>query len=71
MITKADIEKLTPEEKIFLVEEIWDSLAATPSKVPVSAEELSALNDRVAEHERDPGSALTLEEFKSKWAERQ
>jgi len=69
MITKADIEQLTAEEKIFLVQEIWDSLAVRPSKVPVSQDEISELNRRIAEHEQNPGSALTLEEFKRRLAE--
>jgi putative addiction module component (TIGR02574 family) len=70
MITKSDIEQLTAEEKIFLVEEIWDSLARVPSKVPTSAEEIATLNERIAEHERNPEAALSLEEFKRRRAER-
>jgi putative addiction module component (TIGR02574 family) len=64
MITIADIERLAPEEKLFLVQEIWASLAATPTKIPVTDDEVTELKRRIAEHEKDPGSALTLDEFK-------
>ena len=66
MITKTDIAKLTPEEKIFLVEEIWDSLAEDESNVPVTAAEKKLLDERWAEFKKNPKRALTLQEFKKR-----
>ena len=66
MITKSDIDQLSAAEKILLVEEIWDSLAADESNVLVSDEEKTLLERRWAEYKQNPGSALTLEEFKTR-----
>ena len=31
-----DIASLTPEERLDLLEELWDSLAATPEAIPLT-----------------------------------
>ena len=41
-----DINKLTPEERLDLIEELWDSLSAHPAKIPLTnaqAKELDRL----------------------------
>ena len=71
MVTKADIEQLTAEEKIFLVEEIWDSLAAGKPEVSLTDAQKKLVEDRWAEFKRNPERAVTLEEFKKRMAEGQ
>jgi len=70
MLTRDDIERLTPEEKILLVEEIWESLGSKPENVPVSEAEKEELERRFAEHQRDPDAAISLAEFKERLAKR-
>jgi putative addiction module component (TIGR02574 family) len=56
------IEKLSVEERIALVEDLWDSIAeATP---PTDAQR-AELDRRLAEHNRDPGDVLPWEDIKS------
>ena len=42
-----DISQLSPAERILLVEELWDSLAAEANCEPISPEQLSELNRRL------------------------
>lgn len=67
-MTPADvpqIQKLSREEKIQLVEDLWDLIAAVADDLPVSQNEKKILNERLAAHQKSPDSALSLEEFKA------
>ncbi len=70
MLTRSDIELLTPEERILLVEEIWDSLCSIPETVSVTDEEKQELDRRFQKHQNDPGSAIPLAELKTLLAKR-
>lgn len=61
----AEILKLPPEERLRLVELIWESLAATPSAVPLGDAHRAAIDQELAEHRRDPNDVLTLEQVLS------
>jgi putative addiction module component (TIGR02574 family) len=49
-----EILKLPAEERLRLVELIWESLLAKPSEVPLSDAHREVIDERVAEHERTP-----------------
>ena len=55
----AEILKLPPEERLRLIEIIWSSLSADPSTVPLSDAHRDAIDQRVAEHERDPNDVVS------------
>jgi putative addiction module component (TIGR02574 family) len=55
----AEILKLPPEERLRLVELIWESLCATPSAVPLSDAHCAAVEEELAEHRRNPDDVLT------------
>jgi len=64
-MTKAEIRdealsKLSPEERIELAMDLWESL--TPDDVPVPPWHLAILRERLAEDERDPESAIPGDE---------
>ena len=42
-----NISHLSPAERLRLIEELWDSLAADPDTVPVPPEHLQELNRRL------------------------
>jgi len=63
MIARAEIDRLTSQEKLLLVAEAWDSLAANEGNVPVTEEEKALLDQRWAAYLADPSRALTQEEF--------
>jgi putative addiction module component (TIGR02574 family) len=51
--TAVKIEELSPEERLALLERLWDSLARTPSNVPVTPEQRAELDRRLGELDRD------------------
>ena len=53
---------LSPSEKLQLVEDLWDDLAATPEAVPVHEWQKQELARRKANLLRNPGSGLTWDE---------
>jgi len=53
---------LSPSEKLQLVEDLWDDLAATPEAVPVHDWQKEELARRKANLSKNPGSGLTWEE---------
>ncbi len=53
---------LSPSEKLQLVEDLWDDLAATPEAVPVHDWQKKELARRRANLLQNPASGLTWEE---------
>ncbi|MBC7945807.1 MAG: addiction module protein [Burkholderiales bacterium] len=58
----AEILKLPAEERLRLVELIWESLSATPAQVPLSDAHRGAIEEELADHQSDPNDILTLEQ---------
>ena len=59
-------QRLSSPEKILLVEEIWDTVAADDSTVPVPDSHLRELGRRVTHYRSGPGRLLTLEELQQR-----
>lgn len=63
----AELLKLSPAERIQLAEDLWDSVAAQPDLVPaLSDDQRQEIERRLAEHVRDPGSALNWEDVRAR-----
>ncbi len=61
----AELMELSPEERIELVQDLWDSIG--PEELPpLTAEQKEELDRRYAEHLRDPSTAITWEEVKAR-----
>ncbi len=61
----AELMELTPEERVELVEDLWDSIA--PQDLPpLTAEQIQELDRRYAEHLRDPSRASKWEDVKAR-----
>lgn len=58
----AEILKLPPEERFRLAEIIWASLASDPESVPLGNAHRAAIDERLAEHERNPDDVVTREQ---------
>ena len=56
-----DINKLTPEERLQLIEELWDSLSTDPSKIPLTAAQARELDRRVAQMDQDNSLGIPWE----------
>jgi putative addiction module component (TIGR02574 family) len=63
--TNPSVFDLSPAEKLQLVEDLWDDLAATPDAVPVHDWQKQELARREANLKKNPGSALTWEQVKA------
>jgi putative addiction module component (TIGR02574 family) len=61
---KSSVFDLSPAEKLQLVEDLWDDLAASPESVPVHDWQKEELARRKANLRRNPGSGLAWEEVK-------
>jgi putative addiction module component (TIGR02574 family) len=57
---------LSPSEKLQLVEDLWDDLAATPDAVPIHDWQKEELARRKANLLRNPASGLSWEQVKSR-----
>jgi putative addiction module component (TIGR02574 family) len=51
---EAELRTLSPSERILLVEEIWDRIAAEPDSVPVSDAQRAELDRRLDALEKQP-----------------
>ncbi len=65
-INTVSIFDLSPSEKLQLVEDIWDDLAATPSEVPVHEWQKKELARRKANLMKNPASGLSWDDVKRK-----
>ena len=57
------IFSLSPDEKLRLIEELWDDLSANPTNVPVQPEQIDEVERRAEKLKQDPASALTWEDI--------
>ncbi len=55
----AEILKLPAEERLRLVEIIWASLVREPSSVPLGDAQRAVIDERLAEHERNPDDVVS------------
>ena len=65
-ISLPDILKLTVSERIQLVEDIWDSIAAVPDAVELTAAQREELDRRLVAYQQNPQSASPWAEVKKR-----
>ncbi|PZR71996.1 MAG: addiction module protein [Chthoniobacterales bacterium] len=61
-----DLQRLSPSEKLLLVGELWDDLAAHPADVPVTRDQIAELDRRMAAYRKDPTQVTTWEAIKAR-----
>lgn len=59
-----EILSLDVEERLRIVQIIWDSIAATPATVPITAAERAEIDRRIAEDDADPEDVVSWQEAK-------
>lgn len=59
------IDRLSVEERLALVEELWDSIAEDRAAVPLTGAQRAELDRRLAEHEAHPDDVVSWEEVKT------
>ncbi len=60
------IYDLSPPEKLQLVEDLWDDLAASPEDVPIHDWQIEEVTRRKANLQSRPASSLSWEEIKER-----
>ena len=65
-----EILNLGVKERLELLEEIWDSIAAHPEAVPLTAAQRKELDRRKRKHKRDPSQAKAWSEVHNRLEKR-
>jgi putative addiction module component (TIGR02574 family) len=60
------IDRLSADDRLALVQEIWDSLAADAVPIPLSEAQKQLFNRRLADLDRNPNDVLTWEQIKAR-----
>lgn len=58
----AEILNLPAEEKLRLMELLWESLSADPSHLPLGDAHRVAIDAALAEHRQNPDDVMTLDQ---------
>ncbi len=69
-IKSLGIDRLGVDERLRLIEELWESVAADSAAVPLTDAQRVELDRRVAEHEANPDDVVPWEEVKASIASR-
>jgi putative addiction module component (TIGR02574 family) len=64
------IDRLPVEERLALVEDIWDSIAADSAALPLTDAQRAELDRRLAEHVTNPDDVVPWEELRGSITER-
>ena len=59
------IDRLSPEDRALLVQEIMDSIAAEQEQVRLTGAERAELERRIAAHRADPADVIPWEQIKA------
>ena len=61
-----NISDLDVEEKLELIEDLWESLASDPTSVPVTEAQKKMLDDRIAEMDAGEVDSIPWEDVKAR-----
>ena len=59
------IDRLSVEERLALVEELWDSIDESSGDLPLTDAQQAELDRRLAEHEANPDDVVPWEDIKA------
>jgi len=62
----SDILQMSVAERIQLVEDIWDSIAAVPEAIPLTDEERQELDRRLEMYAQNPDEGIPWDELKER-----
>jgi putative addiction module component (TIGR02574 family) len=61
-----DLQRLTPEEKLILVGELWDDLAAHPEMFPPRRDHIKLLEERIEHYRNHPDDTTSWDTLKQR-----
>jgi putative addiction module component (TIGR02574 family) len=65
-LQSSDLSDLSVAERIIVVEQIWDSIAAEQAALPLTPAQVAELDRRLAAHRKSPGEGASWEEVKAR-----
>ncbi|MHB9022661.1 MAG: addiction module protein [Armatimonadota bacterium] len=65
-VTLADVLEMPVAERILLVEDIWDSIAAIPEAIPLTAAQREELDRRLDDYHAHRTAGVPWDEVKSR-----
>jgi putative addiction module component (TIGR02574 family) len=65
-----DIQKMSPEERLRLIEALWDSLRGSPETIPLTEAQREELDRRLDELDRGATETIPWEEVKQRLRDR-
>ena len=60
------IKSLSISERILIVEDIWDSIALSKEKLPITADQKKELEKRLKDYKENPNDGASWEEVKNR-----
>jgi putative addiction module component (TIGR02574 family) len=69
-IKSLGIDRLAVGDRLELVEQIWNSIAADSPAVPLTDQQRAELDRRIADHETNPDDVVSWEDVKASVSER-
>jgi len=64
--TRTEIEELSPEERLRLIEDVWETFQTSPNSLELSGEHRAILDQRLSELERNPDKTMSWDEVLQK-----
>lgn len=64
--TRTEIEELSPEERLRLIEDVWETFQTSPDSLEISEEHRTVLDQRLSELERNPDKTVSWDEVLQK-----
>lgn len=61
-----ELRRLSPSEKLALVSELWDDLAAHPEEIPINPEQIEELDRRLEAYRKDASQSTTWEAVRAR-----
>ena len=65
LIADLHLDELSLEDRMVLVEELWDSIAASHRGAPLTATQVAELDRRLEEDDKDPDAVIPWDEIRA------
>lgn len=66
MIPLSELEKLSASERLQLVQDLWDSIAAEPDSVPVTDAQKEELDRRLDAHQTEGDESISWSQIRER-----
>jgi putative addiction module component (TIGR02574 family) len=60
--TRTEIEELSTDERLRLIEDVWETIETSPDSLALSEEHREVLEQRLSELDQNPNSTLSWDE---------